>query len=75
MVALDPILVIVGANEIMKNRIEDYAKSLRCLGKDVTYVEFEGQYHGFLTQNPCSDISKQLFQLLKRFMFVREISY
>ena len=73
-VPLDPILVIAGANEIMKDRIKDYAERLRALGKDVTHVEFEGQYHGFLTQNPCSQISNQLFQLLKRFMLVSETS-
>ncbi|KAJ8433693.1 hypothetical protein Cgig2_030080 [Carnegiea gigantea] len=61
MATLDPILVIMGANEIMKNRIEDYAKSLRRLGKDVTYIEFEGQYHGFLTQNPCSDRVRRVY--------------
>ncbi|XP_021776023.1 probable carboxylesterase 15 [Chenopodium quinoa] len=44
LVSLDPMLIIVGGKEIMKDRVEDYAKRLKELGKDITYVEFEGQH-------------------------------
>lgn len=72
MVSLDPMLVIVGSKEIMKDRVEDYARRLKELGKDITYVEFEGQHHGFFTHNPCSHVSNQLSQLIKQFIFARK---
>lgn len=73
-VPLDPMLIIVGGKEILKDRVEDYEKRLKELGKDITYVELEGQHHGFLTHNPYSDVSNQVFQLLKQFIFARKIS-
>lgn len=72
MVNLDPMLVIVGGKEIMKDRVEDYAKRLKQVGKDITFVEFEGQHHGFLTHNPCSHVSDQLCQLIKQFIFANK---
>lgn len=72
MVSLDPILVIVGGKEIMKDRVEDYARRLKELGKDITYAKFEGQHHGFFTHNPCSHVSHQLLELAKRFMFAKK---
>lgn len=73
-VSLDPMLVIVGGKEIMRDRVKDYARRLKKLGKDVTYAEFEGQHHGFFTHNPCSLVSNQLSQLIKRFIFARNFS-
>ncbi|EXC03804.1 putative carboxylesterase 15 [Morus notabilis] len=40
-VAFDPILVIVGGNEMLKDRAENYAKRLKEMGKKIDYVEFE----------------------------------
>ncbi|XP_074304801.1 strigolactones hydrolase CXE15 [Silene latifolia] len=65
---LDPILVIAGESEIMKDRIKDYASRLKKLGKDITYVEFEGEHHGFYLHKSSSLASSQLFTLLKRFI-------
>ncbi|XP_008241122.1 PREDICTED: probable carboxylesterase 15 [Prunus mume] len=67
-VALDPILVIVGGNEILKDRVESYWRKLEELGKKIEYVEFEGQQHGFLTADPYSEVSNEALQFIKRFM-------
>ncbi|PQM36277.1 putative carboxylesterase 15 [Prunus yedoensis var. nudiflora] len=67
-VALDPILVIVGGDEILKDRVESYWRKLKELGKKIEYVEFEGQQHGFLTADPYSEVSNEALQFIKRFM-------
>ncbi|XP_041022928.1 probable carboxylesterase 15 [Juglans microcarpa x Juglans regia] len=67
-VALDPILVIAGGSELLKDRAEDYAKRLKELGKEIEYVQFEGKQHGFFTNDPFSEIAKEVIQLLKQFM-------
>ncbi|XP_057524893.1 probable carboxylesterase 15 [Amaranthus tricolor] len=67
-VSLDRMLIIVGEKEILKDRVKEYAKNMKGLGKDITYIEFEGQYHGFYAHNPCSNASNQLSQLIKQFM-------
>ncbi|XP_068341315.1 carboxylesterase 15-like [Pyrus communis] len=67
-VALDPILVIVGGNELLKDRVESYWRKLKDLGKKIEYVEFEGEQHGFLTNDPYSEVSNEALQIIKRFM-------
>lgn len=67
-VAFDPILVIVGSNEMLKDRAENYAKRLKEMGKKIDYVEFEGKEHGFFTNDPYSEISFQVLQVIKWFM-------
>lgn len=67
-VKLDPILVIVGGNELLKDRAEDYASRLKELGKNIQYVEFEGKEHGFLTHDSCSQVVEDLLQIIKHFM-------
>lgn len=67
-VSLDPILVIVGGNELLRDRVENYAMRLKEMGKKVEYVGFEGQQHGFFTNDPYSEISYQVLQVIKRFM-------
>ncbi|KAM2890619.1 hypothetical protein FF1_008750 [Malus domestica] len=67
-VALDPILVIVGGNELLKDRVESYWRKLKDLGKKIEYVEFEGEQHGFLTNDPYSEVSNEALQVIKRFM-------
>ncbi|KAF9664832.1 hypothetical protein SADUNF_Sadunf16G0059000 [Salix dunnii] len=68
LVALDPILVIVGGCELLRDRGEDYARRLREMGKKIEYVEFEGKQHGFFTNDPFSEASEEVIQDLKRFM-------
>ncbi|CAL0310028.1 unnamed protein product [Lupinus luteus] len=65
---LDPILVIVGGNELLKDRAEDYATRLKILGKDIEYIEFEGREHGFFTHNSYSEDAEDIIKILKRFM-------
>ncbi|XP_027353328.1 probable carboxylesterase 15 [Abrus precatorius] len=66
---LDPILVIVGGNELLKDRAAHYATRLKELSKDIKYVEFEGNEHGFFTHDSHSEIAEDVIQILKRFMF------
>lgn len=65
---LDPILVVAGGADLLKDRAEEYAMKLKNWGKKVDYLEFEGQQHGFFTINPNSDSSKALMQQIKRFI-------
>ncbi|GLT61906.1 hypothetical protein SLA2020_345790 [Shorea laevis] len=65
---LDPILVIAGAKELLKDRAEDYAKRLKQMGKMIEFVQFEGKEHGFFTHDPYSDVSNETLQLIERFM-------
>lgn len=67
-VDLDPLLVIVGSNELMKDRILDYASRLKEMGKAIDYVEFEGQQHGFFTNHPYSPPSDRLLQIINDFI-------
>ena len=67
-VKLDPIMVIVGGKELLKDRAEGYAKRLKELGKDVEYVEFEEREHGFFTHDSYSEVAEEVIQILRRFM-------
>lgn len=67
-VALDPILVVDGGSDLLKDRAEDYARRLKNWGKKIEYVEFEGQHHGFFTINPNSEPSNKLMAIIKRFL-------
>ena len=65
---LDPILVVVGGSDLLKDRAEEYAQRLKNWGKKIEYVEFEGQQHGFFTINPNSEPAKALMLIIKRFI-------
>ncbi|KAA8516849.1 hypothetical protein F0562_017333 [Nyssa sinensis] len=67
-VKLDPILVVAGGSELLKDRVEDYAKRLKQLGKKVDYVEFEGKPHGFFTNEPFSEVANTVLQIIQNFM-------
>ncbi|KAL6145410.1 hypothetical protein ACLB2K_056098 [Fragaria x ananassa] len=67
-VDLDPILVMVGGNEMLKDRVEIYSRRLKELGKEIEYVEFDGQQHGFLTNDPYSEVANEALQVIKRFV-------
>ncbi|KAG5033399.1 hypothetical protein JHK85_017381 [Glycine max] len=65
----DPILVVAGGSDLLKDRAEDYAKRLKEWGnKDIEYVEFEGQQHGFFTIDPNSEPSNKLMLIIKQFI-------
>ncbi|KAL6966683.1 hypothetical protein U1Q18_032469 [Sarracenia purpurea var. burkii] len=65
---LDPILVVVGGSDLLKDKLEDYAKKLKGLEKKVEYVEFEGMQHGFHTLDPNSQAATELILAVKRFV-------
>ncbi|KAK4492304.1 hypothetical protein RD792_003107 [Penstemon davidsonii] len=65
---LDPILVVVGGSDLLKDRAKEYAEKLKKWGKKIEYVEFEGQQHGFFTINPDSEPSKKLMLLIQKFI-------
>ncbi|KAL1351134.1 hypothetical protein HN51_015090 [Arachis hypogaea] len=65
---LDPMLVMVGGNELLKDRTKDYANKLKEFGKNIEYVEFEGCQHGFFTHHSYSQVANQVIQILTRFM-------
>nr|GME10327.1 probable carboxylesterase 15 [Ipomoea batatas] len=67
-VELDPILVVTGGGDLLRDRGEEYAKRLKSFGKKIEYVEFEGQQHGFFTINPKSEPAKELMLIIKRFI-------
>ncbi|KAB2012766.1 hypothetical protein ERO13_D09G100100v2 [Gossypium hirsutum] len=67
-VNLDPILVVVGGSDLLKDRGKEYAERLKNWGKKIEYVEFEGQQHGFFTIDPNSEPAKALMVIIKRFI-------
>ncbi|KAK6944164.1 Alpha/beta hydrolase fold-3 [Dillenia turbinata] len=67
-VTLGPMLVLAGGNELLKDRVEEYANKLKDLGKNVKYVEFLREEHGFLTNDPYSKVSNKLLNLIHEFM-------
>lgn len=68
LVPLDPILVVVGSCDLLRDRAEEYARKLKEWGKQVEFAEFPGQQHGFFTIDPWSDPSNELMSVIKRFM-------
>lgn len=67
-VDFDPILVVVGGSDLLKDRADDYAKKLKNWGKMIDYVEFEGMQHGFFTIDPNSQQARELMLIIKRFI-------
>ncbi|CAK7332247.1 unnamed protein product [Dovyalis caffra] len=65
---LDPILVVVGGSDLLKDRAKDYAERLKNWGKDANHVAFEEQQHGFFTINPNSEASIKLTLIIKSFV-------
>ncbi|KAL5770389.1 hypothetical protein ACOSP7_014543 [Xanthoceras sorbifolium] len=68
-VRLDPILVVVGGCELLKDRAKDYAKTLKAMDKRIHYVEFKGKEHGFFNKHPYSPDGDEFVQLLNQFIF------
>lgn len=65
---LDPILVVVGGSDLLRERAQEYAEKLKKWGKKIEYEEFEGQQHGFFTVDPDSQPSKQLMLIINKFI-------
>ncbi|XP_010519985.1 PREDICTED: probable carboxylesterase 15 [Tarenaya hassleriana] len=66
--SLDPILVIVGGSELLRDRASDYADKLKKMKKKIHYLEFKDEEHGFFTNDPNSDVSEQVLRAVERFM-------
>ena len=65
---LSPILVVVGGNELLKDRAEQYAKRLKEMGKEIEYVEFKEEEHGFFLNDPYSAVANELLLVIKHFI-------
>ncbi|KAK1562092.1 hypothetical protein Q3G72_006053 [Acer saccharum] len=72
-VRLEPMLVVAGECELLKDRVHDYANKLKEMGKKIDYVEFERQEHGFFTNDPYSKTSTHFLHLLRKFIFESSI--
>ncbi|XP_011094531.1 probable carboxylesterase 15 [Sesamum indicum] len=68
-IELGPILVLVGGNEVMKDRIEDYSKRLKEMGKDMEYVVFQHHQHGFFVNQPFSQVANYVLQKINQFIY------
>lgn len=64
----DPILVVCGGSDLLKDRAKEYAMKLKEWGNNTEYVEFEGMQHGFFTIDPNSVDSNKLMQIIKKFI-------
>lgn len=67
-VRLDPILVMVGGREIVKDRVEKYVIKMKSLKKEVDFVVFQGEYHGFFINDPFSDVGDLVVEKIMDFM-------
>lgn len=67
-VDLDPLVVVVGGNEILRDRVENYARKLKEMGKKIEYVELEEEQHGYFTDHPLPAAAQRVIQFIKAFM-------
>ncbi|CAF1789382.1 hypothetical protein Bca4012_046817 [Brassica carinata] len=68
-ISIEPMLVIAGGSELLKDRAKEYAYKLKKMrGKKVDYIEFENEEHGFYNNSPSSDAAQQLLRIIGDFM-------
>ncbi|KAJ6829392.1 putative carboxylesterase 15 isoform X3 [Iris pallida] len=67
-VEFEPMLVVVGGHDLLRDRAVEYAERLKGWGKPVEVAEFAGQQHGFFTINPWGEPANELMGVLKRFI-------
>ncbi|KAL8517639.1 hypothetical protein ACS0TY_015758 [Phlomoides rotata] len=67
-IGLDPILVLVGGCEVMRDRIEHYFKRMKNMKKEIDYVEFPGEQHGFFLNQPFSQLANNVLEKISHFM-------
>lgn len=63
-----PILVVVGGEDLLKDRAVEYVQRLKEWGKPVEVVNFEGQQHGFFTLQPRSEPADMLMETIRQFI-------
>ncbi|XP_058086028.1 probable carboxylesterase 15 [Magnolia sinica] len=66
--SLDPILVVVGTCDLLRDRAEEYARRLKGWGKKVELVEMEGEQHAFFMLDSVSKAADEVIRVIKRFM-------
>ncbi|KAG9131548.1 hypothetical protein Leryth_024099 [Lithospermum erythrorhizon] len=59
---------MVGGNEVMKDRIHQFAAKLKLLGKSIRYVEYEGKHHGFFTDDAFSEFADDVLREIQKFI-------
>ncbi|GAA0174287.1 deacetylase [Lithospermum erythrorhizon] len=65
----DPILAIMGGDDLLRDRVREYVEKLKSWGKKIEYVEFEGKQHGFVALDPNSEAAKEVvIKLIKNFI-------
>ncbi|KAF3564270.1 hypothetical protein DY000_02019628 [Brassica cretica] len=68
-ISIEPMLVIAGGSELLKDRAKEYAYKLKKMrGEKVDYIEFENEEHGFYNNSPSSDAAQQLLRIIGDFM-------
>ncbi|KAL6596181.1 hypothetical protein ACP70R_047545 [Stipagrostis hirtigluma subsp. patula] len=67
-VAVGPTLVVVGGDDILRDRDVEYVRRMAAMGKPVEMVEFAGQSHAFFSHQPWGEPEDELVRVIKRFM-------
>ncbi|KAL0926446.1 hypothetical protein M5K25_002680 [Dendrobium thyrsiflorum] len=67
-VQFGPMLVVVGGEDLLRDRAVEYAERLKEWGKPVEVINCDGQQHGFFTFQPRSEPADRLMQSIRRFM-------
>ncbi|KAL6005111.1 hypothetical protein ACLOJK_005672 [Asimina triloba] len=65
---LEAMLVVVGTQDLLKDRGEEYAKRLQGWGKKAELLVIEGEEHAFFMHQSWSKAADQLVTAIKRFM-------
>ncbi|KAK9152664.1 hypothetical protein Sjap_000144 [Stephania japonica] len=65
LVSLEPILVVCGNEDMLRDRDRDYVNRLKNWGKKIEYKEIKGEQHGFMCNNLHSDGWTKLMELIK----------
>uniref|UniRef100_A0A0E0E7Q1 Alpha/beta hydrolase fold-3 domain-containing protein n=1 Tax=Oryza meridionalis TaxID=40149 RepID=A0A0E0E7Q1_9ORYZ len=68
-VAMAPALVVAAEHDILRDRNEHYARRMREeWGKEMAFVEFAGEQHGFFEVDPWSERADELVRLIRNFV-------
>ncbi|KAF0907942.1 hypothetical protein E2562_022328 [Oryza meyeriana var. granulata] len=68
-VAMAPALVVAAEHDILRDRNAHYARRMKEeWGKEVEFVEFAGEQHGFFEVDPWSERADELVRLIRKFV-------
>uniref|UniRef100_J3MIR5 Alpha/beta hydrolase fold-3 domain-containing protein n=1 Tax=Oryza brachyantha TaxID=4533 RepID=J3MIR5_ORYBR len=68
-VVFPPVLIVDPEQDVLRDRVADYAARLEAMGKRVELVKFQGQGHGFFVFDPMSEASDELVRVVRRFVY------